>query len=462
MNNSNNILDNNTTPQPQNNNINGINQAQNVNSAYEINPTSITNLQNENSQLNQNVQNIQPVQPQNNINTQMKNTISNNSINPATANPLPNNNINTQTNIEPNQSINNIPQQQNVTNFNQVNDDDLLKSFIGNNYEKITTQSFNIAGFFFTTFYMFYRKMFVYSLIVFLLNLVVLNVINNFVVTIAFSVIVGLFVNKVYLFYAKKKIAKIKANNSQKSQEELKNICATKGGTSVGNIFLGFIAEIGIAFVVLSVMMLVGIGSTFGKFFNFNNKGITTTENGSEDGTLVENVSVAGYSCINSECTISIEDSTGASTDYVLGVKSDLFNDLGDYKDYIKLNIYYNQKGSDKIIVGYKIFLKSNNEDITGVKTENELRDKIGLYSIGTHTDTFTLTEIGSVGFGYKDDKSYTYTEYTFVDSKNIEYVMQYINDNGTLNLTKGNKYNVTFEVSEGTFGYDFTIKNVK
>lgn len=467
MNDSNNIFGNSVAPQPQNSNTNSINPASNVNSAFGINPTSTTNLQNESSQLNQNVETIQSVQPQNNINAHMNNTIFDNSINPTSGNPLPNNNINVQTNMQPNQSINNIQSQQNVTNFNQVNDDDLLKSFIGNNYEKITTRPFNFAGFFFTTFYMFYRKMFGYSLLVFLLNLVVLNVINNFAVTMVFNVIVGLIVNKIYLSYAKKKIAIIKANNSQKSPEELKNICASKGGTSVGNIFLGLITEIGIAFVVLFVMMLVGIGSAFSQLFNFNNWNIAITkngnENGSENGTLVENVNVDGYVCMESTCNVTIATDDGNSEDYVLGFSnSDFFNKLGDYKDYIKLDIYYNQKGSDKTIVGYKIFLKSNNEDITSVKTEDELRDKIGLYSIGTHTDTFTLTEIGSTGFGYKDDKSYTYTEYTFVDSKNIEYEMQYINDNGTLNLTKGNKYNVTFEVSEGTFGYDFTIKNVK
>lgn len=463
MNDPNNIFGNNVAPQPQNSNTNGINSTSNVNSAFGINPPSTTNLQNENSQLNPNVETIQSIQPQNNINTQMNNTISANSINPTYVNPLANNNINVQTNMQPNQSINNISSQQNVANFNQVNDDDLLKLFIGNNYEKITTRPFNFAGFFFTTLYMFYRKMFVYSLLVFLLNLVVLNVINNFAVTIVFNVIVGLIVNKIYLSYAKKKIAIIKVNNSQKSPEELKNICATKGGTSVGNIFLGLITEIGIAFVVLFVMMLVGIGSVFSQLFNFNNWNITITENGSENGTLVENVNVDGYVCMESKCNVTIETADGNSEDYVLGFSnSDFFNKLGDYKAYIKLDIYYNQKGSDKTIVGYKIFSKSNNEDITSIKNENELRDKIGLYSIGTHTDTLTLTEIGSTGFGYKDDKSYTYTEYTFVDSKNIEYEMQYINDNGTLNLTKGNKYNVTFEVSEGTFGYDFIIKNVK
>lgn len=403
---------------------------------------------------NNNVNNIitTPEQPMNNVNSTSE--INNNNVQPQ---------------MQPNQNINNnIPPQQ-IFNSNSVSDEELLRAFIGNNYEKITTRPFNFVGFFFTTFYMFYRKMFGYGLLVFLLNLVALNFINNFIITIVFNVAVGLLVNKIYLSYANKKIAKIKIENSDKDINKLKNICSSKGGTSVGKIFLGFLTEIGIAFVVLFVMMIIGIGGAFGQLFNLDNWNITVNDgsntsdsSSSTSGTLVENVSVGGYSCFNSKCNVTINDSNNNRSDYVLSINnSDLFNTLGDYKDYIKLNIYYTQIGNEKTIVDYKIYLKSNNEEISSVKTENELRDKIGLYSIGTHTDSFTLTEIGTTGFGFKDDKSYTYTSYTFVDNKNIEYEMKYINDNDTLNLVEGNKYTVTFEVAEDTFGYEFTIKSI-
>lgn len=478
--NNNNIFgNNNVTPTPQpndanrvnstsemNNSINNVNPTVDVNNVFGINPTT-TVQQSEAAQINQSATTIQP---QNNLNTQVNNTVSNSNINQAPFNPLSTNNVNVQSTIQQNQNINNnIPPQQNFGTVSQVNDDDLLRAFIGNNYEKITTRPFNFAGFFFTSFYMFYRKMFGYALLVFLLNLIVLNVIKIFVVTIAFNVVVGLLVNKIYLFYANKKIAKIKTENPQKSMEELKGICSTTGGTSVGKIFLGFLTELGIAFVILFVMMIVGIGGAISEFLNLDNWNITVNDGSntndspsSTSGTLVEDVSVSGYSCFNSKCNISIEDSTNNTTDYVLSINnSELFNTLGDYKDYIKLNIYYTQKGNEKTIVDYKIFLKSNNEDISNVKTENELRNKIGLFSIGTHTETFTLTEIGTTGFGFKNDTSYTYTSYTFVDSKNIEYEMKYINDNGTLNLVEGNRYKVTFEVAEDTFGYEFTIKSI-
>ena len=40
-------------------------------------------------------------------------------------------------------------------------------------------------------------------------------------------------------------------------------------------------------------------------------------------------------------------------------------------------------------------------------------------------------------------------------------FKMQYINDDGQ-NLTEGKQYNVTFEVSEGAFSYEYTIKSIQ
>lgn len=101
------------------------------------------------------------------------------------------------------QSVSTVSHQQNINN-NSYNDEDLLKSFIGNNYEKITRSPFNLVVFFFTSLYMFYRKMFLYGLLAFLINLVILCLANNYLVTYAFNGVVGLFINKIYLSYAKK------------------------------------------------------------------------------------------------------------------------------------------------------------------------------------------------------------------------------------------------------------------
>lgn len=68
---------------------------------------------------------------------------------------------------------------------------------------------------------------------------------------------------------------------------------------------------------------------------------------------------------------------------------------------------------------------------------------------------------IGTTVFGFSDDESYSYIEYTFVDSKNIEYEMKCRNDNGSSNITEGRQYSVTFEVNKRTIDYEYTIKYV-
>ena len=353
--------------------------------------------------------------------------------------------------------INNI-----AKNSNQIDDEELLKTFIGKNYDKILTNPFNFAGFFFTTFYLFYRKMFLYGIVLFLINLIISIIISNIFVTLLIAIIFGAIVNKIYLNYSKKKIAKIKLKNSGKNIEELTMICSNKGGTSIGLIFLGFITEIIIAIVTLIIFVIIGLGIYFGNSYNFNDMIKDIVDKSSNiEGTLLEDMSIDNYICNGSVCSIYIEEENN-QVEYIYDADNvELFKTLGNYSKYIKVNIYYTQENNKKIITNYKIFLRTNNEDISSIINEDELRDKIGLYNIGTHSDTFTLTKIGSIGFGYKNDTAYTYINYTLVNNKNDEYKMTYIISNGVPKLTEGNKYNVTFEAVKGSLGYEFNIISI-
>lgn len=60
---------------------------------------------------------------------------------------------------------------------------------------------------------------------------------------------------------------------------------------------------------------------------------------------------------------------------------------------------------------------------------------------------SFTLKYIG-----YHDFES---------DDKANEYEIRYINP-GDLKLEENRKYKVTFDVSEGTFKYEYTIKSIE
>lgn len=306
--------------------------------------------------------------------------------------------------------------------------------------------------------------MFGYAILAFLVQILVSSFSKIFALGLIFNVVIGLFVNKIYVSFAKKKIATIKSNNAGKTIDELKAICVSKGGTSVGQLILGLFTQFVIAVAVLLLMVLIGIGSFLSEFINFGTLSSSGGESGGNttitgDKILVEDVKVSGSICIVS-CNYVISDVNDETENYAFNaLNEEVFEKLNLYTDYIKLDIYYVSSGSTKTIVDYKITLKATNEDISSVTTEQELREKLGLFSTGTQTATLTYKQFNGTGFGFNDEGDYTYTNYIFVDSNNNEYDMMYIGSN--LNLIEGQSYNVTFEVREGTFDYEYVIESI-
>ena len=102
----------------------------------------------------------------NNLNNEKTNSSNNqnNQSNPVSQSQAQNNVMPNET-VNPNPTSNTQSIQPNPVSQPQTqnNDEELLKAFIGKNYDKITKQSFNLAGFFVTSFYFYYRKMFLYK-----------------------------------------------------------------------------------------------------------------------------------------------------------------------------------------------------------------------------------------------------------------------------------------------------------
>lgn len=130
-----------------------------------------------------------------------------------------------------NNSISNI----NSGNF-QNSDERLIAAYIGSNYEKITTRKFNFAAWFFSVFYILYRKMYIQGSLLFLGFTLLISFLGNEISTILIAVlliVIGFIFNKVYVNYVKKQVELIKNNNPNSSEDELVNICKNKGGTSL-------------------------------------------------------------------------------------------------------------------------------------------------------------------------------------------------------------------------------------
>ena len=385
------------------------------------------------------------------------------------------------TTVNTNQTYSNY-QQPNMGS-NNIDDEELLKAFIGEKYDKITTHGFNIPAFFFKSLYLFYRRMFGYGILVFIVSFAIANIFSNFFVNILFGVVVGFIVNKLYVSFAINKVAKIKANNPGKSGEELKRICYAKGGTSGGLLIGGLILETFIIFVTAIVMLIAGVAGFINKYINIeewlkvvnieikdsdnsnkenNNSGSkeNNTPVSTKDSKLLEDVKFVGSTCMNKNCTVSTMENN-KMVEYDLDVKNkDLLPALMNYSKYIKLDIYYVDGTKNRTIVDYKLYLKDTNEDITNsVTNEDKLREKIGLYTKGKHTDTFTIND-DMPGSGYENGKSYSYTIYKVVNSKGDEYKMRSVDNKVVLEI--GKKYSITFEMVEDGFGYDCDIISAK
>ena len=146
-------------------------------------------------------------------------------------------------------------------------DDELLKIFIGKNYEKIIKNKFNFAFFFLQFVYLFYRKMYLLGFVFFFINFLVFDYVKNktvaYILIITFLIVMGFLINKIYLNKAKRKIEKIKKDND--NIETIKKVCLKKGGTSISSVIL-FITLL----LIISIIGLLIYSSFIAGQLSFN------------------------------------------------------------------------------------------------------------------------------------------------------------------------------------------------
>ena len=151
------------------------------------------------------------------------------------------------------------------TNYSQdyVNDelykeDMLINAYMGRKAYKFKNGGFSWCTLLFTTYYSLYRKMWLFSLILWLSSVAVTNLVGNlksldFIINLIIQIIAACIFKAQYLKHATKKVRKIKEKNPNKTHEELLIICKNKGGTSIAAI----LAIIGIIFIETGIDLLI-------------------------------------------------------------------------------------------------------------------------------------------------------------------------------------------------------------
>ena len=263
-------------------------------------------------------------------------------------------------NIVEENPLNNI----NINNTNEIleniSDDDLLASYVGNNYPKIGGKPFNFAAMFFNMLYLLYRKQYLYAILYYAIYLGLIFIgINYIIVIICLSILLGVGFNTIYIKKAKSQIELIKRKNSDRPLYEIKKICERKGGVSIIALIIGIVIQSIV--VVLSFMTILASFTLLYGFINSNEETIEVDD--SFDGIIKYDVKA------NIPNTFSVyipEDykptsfNDNSQYDYEIIDKNNTYNtctftlgrvkDETDEKEYLKkLAYYYEQSAFYKI-----------------------------------------------------------------------------------------------------------------
>ncbi len=245
----------------------------------------------------------------------------------------------------------------NVTDFHRRN---LLMTFIGFKYEKISSNLFNPFALIFAEFYLLYRRMVLLGLILFATRIALIVYISPYI-SLLINIILFLTFNKLYIFFANSKVSMAEKLNKNCSYEQLTEIVASKGQVKMSNpitvIFLSIIIGI-VAIVIASIN-----GTSTGIFKDFNVlKILGKNPQFKGDLAIDENANINA----NYEIIVPNEISTSTSSEHgiLAGIKTDpndnfsnchyRFNVLKDYSDPKNLaeqmTNYYNIKKKPELL----------------------------------------------------------------------------------------------------------------
>ncbi len=169
----------------------------------------------------------------------------------------------------------------------------LIKDYIGPNSNKITGRIFNLSALFFNAFYLFYRKLFSYGILLSIIIAVLSYYTNTYIIALIVSIACCFGFNPLYIMFVKRRVKKIQLEHPDATYEQLKFFCESEGGTSSSLVVRGIFANIGIAIITAILLITLGIGTTWKKIINdFNFKDIfsifkkETTKEKDFEGTI--------------------------------------------------------------------------------------------------------------------------------------------------------------------------------
>jgi len=130
-----------------------------------------------------------------------------------------------------------------IPNYN-MSDEQLIDAYMGPEASKFRNNKFNVGAFFFGMYYFVFRKMYIETAVIILIN-IALAIVKLAPGGLVLGVIYGFIANSLYCNHAARAVQKIKAEAPSASMQHLTEICSSKGGTSLmGFLVLFFLTTI--------------------------------------------------------------------------------------------------------------------------------------------------------------------------------------------------------------------------
>lgn len=352
--------------------------------------------------------------------------------------------INNQSQINNNMNVNpQYQQENNIMNsqgnqFSSNSNLDLLQFFIGDNYNKITTKPFSFAGAIFGGLYFIYRKMYLVGIVLYILQCFLLYLNLNIYIAISISLIMmilmGIFVNKIYLNYAKKRVNKIILENPGRTQNDLSMICIKKGGKNgiFKVLLIAFITAICTNFIISKFNLKQTNSNQLGIFsflesdnkkndINSNDKDITIDITiDSDKKTNIEESSIDNYDDWETNGYILYYSNEKIADSFTMNIPSVFISENSKNDDYSEDHVY--KTSGDGVFNECSVSFNA----ITNYTSAEKLLKKLSQYKDAE--EKFDYMEINNLTwYGFATEEMFGTTYYLGTTKNNKVYLVEYI-----------------------------------
>ncbi len=321
--------------------------------------------------------------------------------------------------------------------------EELVKDFIGVKYKYFKTKRINLYALIFSYLYLAYRKMYLYSFISLLLIVLISVIFKNIEYSLIINIFLCLFINKIYLKFARRQVTKIISKNDK----DYMSIIKKKGRTSIASSII----LLSITWILLSIIFITYIYKTDASYkdnvlldYIYGNSKVNDTS-----GEVIETAFISSRDCFLYRCRVNLNDDF--DKEYSIRTDNNQFLlKLDNYINEIDYNVYYKTINKKNVITGYRIFNKNTHEEITNVSNENELREKLNLFKKGINTSKFKLLSINSSSAFKRRRGIIKCYEFSLQDESNKSYYMYYLKNNineFNLNETYTIKFNLNINL---------------